>query len=87
MWTVVDGDGTVPCYSSAADGLKANARFEIRQSEHVKLLFDPRVLNIIAAIFGLWKYEDKEEIYSFQTFKCQYLTELERIIQQAQNSD
>ncbi|KAA6366789.1 MAG: hypothetical protein EZS28_037684, partial [Streblomastix strix] len=30
IWSMIDGDGTVPCYSSSNDGLRTDARFEIR---------------------------------------------------------
>ncbi|KAA6384611.1 MAG: hypothetical protein EZS28_019862 [Streblomastix strix] len=44
VWSMIDGDGTVPCYSSSNDGLRTDARFEIRGQDHFKLLQDPRYL-------------------------------------------
>ncbi|KAA6358854.1 MAG: hypothetical protein EZS28_045619, partial [Streblomastix strix] len=94
LWTIVDGDGTVPCCSSSNDGLRADARFEIRGQSHMDLMFDSRVLNLIAAIFGLWKQEDqqidntlkqdmKEGLNQFKPYKCQYTPEYERVATEA----
>ncbi|KAA6362750.1 MAG: hypothetical protein EZS28_041723, partial [Streblomastix strix] len=82
MWTTVDGDGTVPCNSAANDGMRADARFEIRSQDHMKLLFDPRVLNIIAAIFNFWKQDEQLKKDSFKPYKCEYINEYEKLIKE-----
>lgn len=52
-FTTVDGDGTVPSVSAAHDGLRCDAKFEIRGAEHVDILKDHRFLNILASLLAL----------------------------------
>jgi hypothetical protein len=52
-FTKVDGDGTVPVVSAANDCLGCVARFEIKNVEHMEMLWNKRVLNIIANILGV----------------------------------
>jgi hypothetical protein len=52
-FTMVDGDGTVPTFSAANDCLGSVARFEVKNVEHMALLWDKRILNIIANILGI----------------------------------
>ncbi|KAK2944396.1 putative Lecithin:cholesterol/phospholipid:diacylglycerol acyltransferase [Blattamonas nauphoetae] len=53
VWAVVDGDCSVPVVSAANDGMRASARFEVRNCTHMGLVFDHRVLNLVAALIGL----------------------------------
>eukprot|EP00770_Monocercomonoides_exilis_P000462 MONOS_460.1-p1 / transcript=MONOS_460.1 / gene=MONOS_460 / organism=Monocercomonoides_exilis_PA203 / gene_product=phosphatidylcholine-sterol O-acyltransferase, putative / transcript_product=phosphatidylcholine-sterol O-acyltransferase, putative / location=Mono_scaffold00007:171675-176430(+) / protein_length=1540 / sequence_SO=supercontig / SO=protein_coding / is_pseudo=false len=52
-WTEIDGDTTVPCFSGANDRLGAVARFEIKGSNHTRILWDKRTMNLLCAILDL----------------------------------
>ncbi|KAK2963711.1 putative lecithin:cholesterol acyltransferase family protein [Blattamonas nauphoetae] len=53
VWTVVDGDRTVPTFCAVNDGMRADARFELKGALHVDILWDRRCLNIVAGVMGL----------------------------------
>lgn len=53
IWSIIDGDGSVPSLSAANDLLDAAARFEIRNIGHLEILFDNRLLLLISCIMGL----------------------------------
>ncbi|KAA6381566.1 MAG: hypothetical protein EZS28_022908 [Streblomastix strix] len=53
LYSVVDGDGSVSCFSGANDGMDAAARFEVRDVGHTQILFKPSVLLLISCIMGL----------------------------------
>ena len=52
-WVYVDGDGTVPAFSAANDRLGSVARFELPGVAHMEILYDKRMLNILAAVLHL----------------------------------